>query len=466
MIVSSALALSLALAAPGDNTRLSGEEGLSRYLTNWTLQDLDVPSNAGPSFVTIVMHQEKMYTLVMAPYSNRSSNFSVIAQRDENRYETIEAPAPTTYRGHVDGFERSAVAGAIRNGQFTAVIDFGDGSPTLAIQPASDFGVAAGSGHVVYFADEVIQGDWNCETVDGPIVSELGASRPLEGIEALQTAEIAYDTDFEFYTSKGSSEPNAILDIEFVHNAMATIYERDTEICYTITKIIIRTTSNDPYTTNDPNGLLTQFQSHWNSSQGAVVRDTAHLMTGRGNGGVIGIAYLSVICNRASAYGVSFTNFTASLAFRAGLTAHELGHNWSAPHCDGANPCYIMCSGIGGCSGNVTLFGPTEKASIIGFKNGRTCLTAGCSGGSGPQCSDIASFKPKCKGTTVKVKIKMTSGNFDGENIALQIRQDVQFLTINGSKAKGSFGPYPVGTFNVSIIDPPNCGTKSVTCSG
>src|SRR5678815_6030140 len=87
------------------------------------------------------------------------------------------------------------------------------------------------------------------------------------------------------------------------------------------------------------------------------------------DGSVIGIAQLSVICNKSSAYGLSQSKWTTSMLYRAGLTAHEIGHNWSATHCDGIGDCSIMCSGIGGCSGDVNNFGASEKNQILAKKN-------------------------------------------------------------------------------------------------
>ncbi|MFQ5806245.1 MAG: immunoglobulin domain-containing protein, partial [Phycisphaerae bacterium] len=107
-----------------------------------------------------------------------------------------------------------------------------------------------------------------------------------------------------------------------------------------------------------------------------VLRDVAHLMTGKDlNGGVIGIAWLGVICNTSQGYGLSQSRFTGNFTNRVGLTAHEVGHNWDAVHCDGDGDCFIMCSGLGGCAHNVTRFGSRSIGDIVPFRNTRPCLT-------------------------------------------------------------------------------------------
>src|SRR5262249_15965514 len=150
------------------------------------------------------------------------------------------------------------------------------------------------------------------------------------------------------------------LDIESILNSVDFIYRRDCGIGYTLTTIIVRTTTPQPYTSTNPGTLLSQFQSEWNTNQTAIVRDVAHLFTGKNilaaSGGVIGIAYLPGVCTATDGYGLSQSHWssTITIAQRVGLTAHELGHNWGAEHCnqgpDPAEPCIptpdcaIMCS--------------------------------------------------------------------------------------------------------------------------
>ena len=98
-------------------------------------------------------------------------------------------------------------------------------------------------------------------------------------------------------------------------------------------------------------------------------------MTGRNlSGSVIGIAYLGVICNQTGAYGLSESRFSSNYGARVGLTAHELGHNWSSAHCNSNPPCKIMCSGLGGCDGDLSEFGNFARSAIFGFSNNADCL--------------------------------------------------------------------------------------------
>jgi hypothetical protein len=148
-------------------------------------------------------------------------------------------------------------------------------------------------------------------------------------------------------------------------------------VTFQITTVIIHdTAAGNPYTTNNSQALLGQMAAHWQSAHTTVQRDIAHLFTGREiDGSVIGIAYLPGVCSFSQGYGLVQSRFTGNFAFRTGLSAHELGHNFAAQHCDTTcNPCWIMCSGLGGCGGVVTTFAPCSKTTITSFAASRPCL--------------------------------------------------------------------------------------------
>jgi len=95
-------------------------------------------------------------------------------------------------------------------------------------------------------------------------------------------------------------------------------------------------TDNGTLTSSDASTLLTnQFRSYMTSGAGADLpfQGLAHLFTGRDlDGNTVGIAYLNVLCSSFAGYGVNQNlnnDTTSSLVF-----AHELGHNYSAPHTD------------------------------------------------------------------------------------------------------------------------------------
>lgn len=189
--------------------------------------------------------------------------------------------------------------------------------------------------------------------------------------------EVAVDTDFEYIQGLAFSQSAAIADVESVFNAVSLIYEQEFGVTYELTTLILRPESPFPYTSSNHQVLLGQMQTEWNSNLSGIHRDVAHLLTGKEiDSNIIGFAFTDTmceVCGNAEGYGFSETRFSTLLSRRACLTAHELGHNWGASHCDGSQDCGIMCSIIGGCSGSCTSFGQFTGAVIAQSVAGATC---------------------------------------------------------------------------------------------
>jgi hypothetical protein len=97
--------------------------------------------------------------------------------------------------------------------------------------------------------------------------------------------------------------------------------------------------SDGPLTATGAGDLLGQFRSFMGTGSGSNIpfAGLAHLFTDRPrDGGIAGIAYLGVLCNTRFGYGIDWNlnnETTNGLVF-----AHEVGHNFNAPH-DGESAC-------------------------------------------------------------------------------------------------------------------------------
>ncbi len=311
------------------------------------------------------------------PHTLRAPRFQVLAPDAAGRLRRVDVPAAQTYRGTVVGLPGSRVAAGIVNGRLHAAIVL-DGLRWF-VQPAGDFNPAAAiDEYAVYRDSDVPKGDGRCGVSANAWPLPGIPGDPPEGANCNGICEIAFDADFEFYEQNDSSIPNTVANIENVLNAVEAIYLADVGIEYELTTVIVQSNESDPYESTNPGMLLAEFQSYWNANQGAVMRDTAHLMTGKNlDGPVIGIASLGSVCNLGAAYGLSQSNYTGNFALRVALTSHELGHNWNALHCNNDPDCSIMCSGLGGCSGNITSFNPSSANAIIAYRNSASCLAPG-----------------------------------------------------------------------------------------
>lgn len=394
-----------------------------------SIQSLGFASRTESALTTAIVVDENIWTLELQEYSNRSPDFEVWVQDESGRMTLVEAPPVQTYVGTVLELPGSAVRASYKDGEIEAVVYTSDG--VFGVQPLSRNGVAAGVGeHAVYrAADWVNRRGYSCGTdvdrhlfggmVDVHAVTEHGSNAAST---LTHVAQIALDADFEFFQLNSSNVNATILDMESIINGMQSIYESQLNITYEISSIVVRTSAASPYTATNSSTLLGQLVNHWNASpQSSVPRDLLHLFTGKNlDGSVIGVAYIGTVCNLNWAYGLSQSRFTSSMAARIALTAHEVGHNWKAQHCNGcsgcSNCCRIMCSNLGGCPGGITSFGCQEIDQISAFRDTRTCLdliadggcttnadcddgiycngaewchpTLGCYAGSPPNCND------------------------------------------------------------------------------
>ena len=366
--------LLLALATSAAQADTSGLDAVRTRLgvSRVSVQSLRVDS---PTRIPIDLDGRRV-TLSLAPSALRAPGFRVQVAAD-GALRDVPAPAAASVRGTVDEMPGSVVGGTIRNGQLRAAIALAD-RRIYHVQPLSEVESGADpTRNAVYADDDVIGSAGTCATT-GPgefvapgLEDEGGAS-----VAAIRTAEIAFDADYEFYGLNGSSVNATVADIEDVLAQVNAIYERDVEITYVITTIIVRSNSNDPYTATDASQLITQFINHWVASQTAVVRDVAHLVTGKNlDSETIGIASIGGVCNRSRGYGLCQSRFSNNMSRRSALMAHELGHNWNAQHCDDVTPCNIMCSNLGGCDGiGAPNFEPLAVSAIRNYAASRTCL--------------------------------------------------------------------------------------------
>jgi hypothetical protein len=368
-------------------------------LRSGTVQDLIAGFDASQPLRLRVRLGNLDCELDLQPNDVRTAGFRLLVD-DGRQLRDYPRPASVTMQGTVVGQADSAVAATVVGGRLTAIVRLAD--TTWGVQPADQVmpGLPA-TAHVVYRAADLLPLPFRCGNQEAAQPPQGGAG-PL----ALKIAEIACDADVEFYQLNGSSIPNTQNDVTGIINAMNVIYQRDCEIQHRISTIVVRTTSI--YSSNNPSTLLNQFGSYWNSNHGAIRRDLAHLFTGKTrSSGVIGIAFLGVVCNVGSAYGLSWSRFTTNYTARVGLTAHEVGHNWNAGHCDSYTPCNIMCSGLGGCSGNLSAFAPVSIAAIVSFKNSRSCLDD-------PNPPVITSLSPTSVPSWKSPQIIANGSNLDG----------------------------------------------------
>jgi hypothetical protein len=334
-----------------------------------TVQSLTVPQAPGAALIEVVLGGATVQ-LELQPHDVRSPAFQLF-ERTAAGLQLLPTPPSVTYRGGIAGEADSIVAATIDGGSVCAYVLRGD--ETWVVQPVREVNPAARpSLHVVYRGADGANLPFHC----GVQGTQVPVPEPIR-TDVVFVCDLAIEADFPFYQANGSNTTATQNDVMSTVNAIDVIYRRDVDITYNVTQLIVNSAA-DPYTTNQPGTLLNQFANHWNNNHGGIVRDVAHLYTGRPmgqvSGGTIGIATLGTVCSIGSAYGVSQSRFTSNFAYRVAVTAHELGHNWNANHCDSSPPCNIMCSGVGGCANQPGSFSLGEQNEIVTFRQSRPCL--------------------------------------------------------------------------------------------
>jgi len=378
-----------------------------------------------------------LYHLAVQPVDVRAPDFKLLV-RDANGLHQIPTPPSVTYQGVVLEDGAAWVAATIVGGSVTAMVRMGDGS-CWAVQPIAGAQPRVGpAAHIVYRSADNVPLPWGCGTITPPGNPGGGGGT---GTDVAMQCDLACEADPMFYQQDGSNTTTTQNDVTGVVNAMTTIYQSNVQITFLISQIIVDTGA-DPYSSSVAGTLLNQFANNWNATHGNVPRDTAHLFTGRPmgqtSGGAIGIAFLGVTCNIGNAYGVSQSHFTSNFTSRVAVTAHEVGHNFGAQHCDATPPCYIMCSGIGGCNNVQNAFSPGERTQITSYAQSVSCLTIV------PTVPAITTYTPNTPVAFQPGVLQLTGSGFTGVNqVAIGTQTITTGITITNDTHMSVSMPQP-----------------------
>lgn len=266
-----------------------------------------------------------------------------------------------------------------------------DGQELYAIEPVGDVGEALVQPHshsatapVMYrLADTLMTlGSGFCATVDtdgSPADSgsstaatatsaadpesrsskRLSAARMFEAIATdLNGTATQYPTarlltgvvaDYEF--SQAFADPQGAVIARM--NIVDGIFSSQVGVKITLAPVTVITTPNEPFTSTVPNELLSQLRSYRSSNASQSGLGVTQLMTGRNlDGDIVGISYQGTLCNGATSAGLAEGWHSTTMS--ALIAAHELGHNFNAPHdgvpgaCASTPQTYLMSPTING----------------------------------------------------------------------------------------------------------------------
>ena len=363
------------------------DERVDDLLARAQRQDLELPGGLPDFFDVSVMLDGQPCTLLLDRYSLRSDDFQVF-EDDGTGLRQVEAGPVRTYRGRVLERPSASVAASLMPGGLKAAILERD-HPTWFVQPEQDFGPAVnGSRHLVYRHAEDWADQFRCgngELAGGsdagmfspalgriasdsgtPATGSAGGSAGIQAGNCTKVCDVAWDADYEMFVQSGSSVALTVAEVTAVQNAVEAFYARDALITYLVGTVIVRTAEPDPY---DETGFarLGEFVTEWNNNQGHISRDLAHFASAHPTLWGSGVAYLTVVCH--STYGYGMSGFSGGFGSAVAVTGHEMGHNWSGPHCQDAS-CVAMC---GACE----QIGERGTDVMMAHRNAVGCLVDG-----------------------------------------------------------------------------------------
>jgi Metallo-peptidase family M12/Domain of unknown function DUF11 len=163
------------------------------------------------------------------------------------------------------------------------------------------------------------------------IVKDAGAPVTAPDLE-LTLGVVA---DYEFYQLYSDDpEGTIIARMDIVDG----IWSSQVGVKISLAPLTVLKSANEPFTKTAPSDLLSQLRQYRTSHSAQQLTGATHLMTGRDlDGDIVGIAYMGTICDGQSAD--SLSEGAHSTLMSALIAAHELAHNFNAPHDGEAGAC-------------------------------------------------------------------------------------------------------------------------------
>lgn len=360
---------------------------------------------------------EEAWDLELEPGGIRAPNYTV--RHLTARGVVAVAPAPDdTWRGRVRGKPGSKVRVSFRDGRINGFVDEGTGDP-LFVEPLDHLVPgfpSVGTGkvpHAVYRERDVVpEPDVSCGLASAghgtalplpppsptpspspslpagggaflpsiPGVSVVASqaidppaslAKPSAGAAAAcALVELAVAIDYSMVRGLGSAAA-AEKRVNDIYNMVDGLYQDPAiNIHIRITEVFIETAQNNTWgATVDISAYLTNLGTWMRGANGFKNPfDIASMWYYHLGGGTVGLAWVGTVCNNNRSNIIRY--FTATSRSMMIDAAHEMGHNFSAPHI--ANSTSIMNASI---TGSNDKWDASTINSIVTHKNSRTCLS-------------------------------------------------------------------------------------------
>ena len=248
------------------------------------------------------------------------------------------------YRGRVSGKPDSWTRITVVDGVPSGLI--WDGSQMFAIEAPGDSVVSAAEPVIYRLADTfIVPGTMSCSgagssnngaTMYKSLVGELNNAK-AQGPGAISEINFGAIGDFEFTSAVGSSADSEILARL---NNVDGIFSQQLGVQINVRTLETFPAIADPFTdTTDSVMLLDELATYRENTPAQRSEGLTHMFTGRVlDTTTVGIAFSGALCQ--TRFGAGLTQATHGPTVDSLIAAHEIGHNFGAPH-DGVvgSPC-------------------------------------------------------------------------------------------------------------------------------
>jgi hypothetical protein len=267
---------------------------------------------------------------------NRTLIDAMQRERLDERYEI--------YRGDIAGMPNSWARLVIVDGVPRGML--WDGQELLAIDVAKDDATGIEEAFIYRLSDlQIPPGMLACSEIGAAknagelamaVVSEVTANA-AQGPGATSQIDFAVIADFEFTSNNGANTDAALITRM---NNVDGIFSTQLGVQLNVNRIDTFASNNDPFSDQlDAGELLDELTDYRFTTPAQHANGLTHLFTGRNlDTNTVGIAFTGVLCSRR--FGAGLTQGSNDVTLDSLVAAHEIGHNFGAPH-DGTtgSPC-------------------------------------------------------------------------------------------------------------------------------
>ena len=373
------------------------------------------------------------------------------------------------YRGELAGRPGSWARITVFNGEPSGM--FWDGTEMFVVEAPGDSTLATAEPVVYRLADvNVAPGAMTCgahsfsgsgHAVYEAIVGDIGG-HISQGPGAVTEIDVGQIGDFEFTTANGG-DSGAAAEIVSRMNMVDGIYSQQIGVQINVPQIDTFNDINDPFTESDASLLIDEVADYRDTTPEQSSLGLTHLWTGRDlDGSTVGIAFDNVLCRQRVGAALSEGNTTAS--FDSLIAAHEIGHNFGAPHdgvpgaCASEPQTFIMAPSLNPAT---TSFSQCSIDIMVANAAQASCIRALPTVDMGVRLSGQAPVVLLTQVPQLTIDLQNFGGS-DATNVVADITLPVN-VTFESATVSSGTCTDGAGTVNCQLGDVPGQTTRTVT---